>query len=139
MGIILVLAGIFLLSFGLMLICDHAMKWPPEVATYGFGMIAVLTLIFLVTLSGVAISDNITAEADFARYQQKREVLVYQLENGLYDNDNDVGMKDLYNEVLEYNEDIVTGRINSQNKWIKVFFPLDYNRLELIELPQGER
>lgn len=139
MGIILVLAGIFLLSFGLMLICDHAMKWPPEVVTYGCGTIATLALFFFVTLGGVAISDNITAEADFARYQQKYEVLTYQLDNDLYNNDNDVGMKDLYNEILEYNEDIVTGRINSQNKWIKVFFPLDYDRLELIELPQGER
>ena len=40
-----------------------------------------------------------------AKKQQRYNSLVYQLENNLYDNDNDLGKKELYNEVREWNED----------------------------------
>ncbi len=74
------------------------------------------------------------AGATLAKYQITRESLVYQLENNLYDNDNDFGKKELYNQITEYNADIVTGRRLSKQFLTKCFYPDIYYDLELIEL-----
>ena len=69
--------------------------------------------------------------------QEKREALVYQLENDIYDNDNDLGKKELYSEITEYNCEIAEGKIMQDNIWVYNLYPNIYDDLELIELPEN--
>lgn len=65
---------------------------------------------------------------------QRYESLTYQLENNLYDNDNEVGKKQLYDEIRQWNEDVAYGKKMQDNIWVGVFYPHIYDEFELIEL-----
>ena len=62
--------------------------------------------------------------------QEKRNALVYQLEN-------DLGKKELYSEIAEYNCDVAKGKIMQDNIWVYNLYADVYDDLELIEF--GER
>ena len=139
MGIIWITLGVLALGLFIMWLCAQFYSDTAELIGYIGGIMTAVSIIFSLIFGGAAIADNLTAKAEFAELQIQREALVYQLDNNLYDNDNDLGMKDLYNEIVDYNQKVARGRINSKNGWISVFYPIDYDSLELIELPQGER
>lgn len=44
-----------------------------------------------------ALINNAGARGSIGAYKERYESLMYQLENNLYDNDNDLGKKELYN------------------------------------------
>ena len=60
--------------------------------------------LILTVLSIISICANVGAEGKLASMQETRAALVYQLENDLYDNDNDLGKKELYNQITGYND-----------------------------------
>ena len=105
--------------------------------------INVISLIFAITafvlsmgLGGVSIVARAGADAYLASMQEKRSALVYQLENDIYDNDNDLGKKELYSEITEYNCDVAEGKIKQDNILIYNLYPDVYDELELIEFPE---
>lgn len=61
-----------------------------------------------------------------------------QLENNLYDNDNDLGKKDLYDQITEYNKDVVSGRELHDKFLTACFYPDIYDDLELIEFDEAD-
>lgn len=69
-----------------------------------------------------------------AKNQQRYDSLVYQLENNLYDNDNDLGKKELYNEIREWNEDLAEGKELQHDIWVGWFYANIYSDFEFIEL-----
>ena len=77
------------------------------------------------------------ADAYLASMQEKRSALVYQLENDIYDNDNDLGKKELYSEITEYNCDVAEGKIKQNNIWVYNLYCNVYDELELIEFPEN--
>lgn len=77
---------------------------------------------------------HIDALREEAKLQVTYESLTYQLENDLYDNDNDFGKKELYDQITKYNQDVFTGKRMQRNFWSGVFTPNIYDNLELIEL-----
>ena len=77
------------------------------------------------------------ADAYLASMQEKRSALVYQLENDIYDNDNDLGKKELYSEITEYNCDVAEGKIKQDNIWVYNLYSDVYDELELIEFPEN--
>ena len=100
----------------------------------------VLTVLFFIisaVLGVIAISASVGSESYLASMQEKRNALVYQLENDLYDNDNDLGKKELYSEIAEYNCDVAKGKIMQDNIWVYNLYSDVYDDLELIEF--GER
>lgn len=107
-------------------------------------VIGFISTVFLV-LSGIlsfvfgAYSISISTGEDgmLVSMQEKREALVYQLENDIYDNDNDLGKKELYSEITEYNCEIAEGKIMQDNIWVYNLYPNIYDDLELIELPEN--
>ena len=99
-----------------------------------FGGVAVI----IVLVMGVSIIyAHSTAEANIATNEQRYNSLVYQLENKLYENDNDLGKKELYNQIQEWNEDLAHYQSIQDNFWSGIFYPNIYNQFEYIELPKG--
>lgn len=88
-------------------------------------------------LGAIAASANIGSESYLASMQEKRSALVYQLENDLYDNDNDLGKKELYSEITEYNCKVAKGKIMQDNIWVYNLYANVYDELELIEFPEN--
>lgn len=88
-----------------------------------------LTLIaLLISTIGLA-SVYIGADASVAKWETQYESLTYQLENNLYDND--IGKKELMDEIREWNEDLAYQR----NFWVGIYYPNVYDNLEFIPLP----
>lgn len=90
-----------------------------------------------VILGVIAVSTSVGSESYLASMQEKRSALVYQLENDLYDNDNDLGKKELYSEITEYNCDVAEGKIMQDNIWVYNLYSDVYDELELIEFPEN--
>ena len=89
-----------------------------------------------VILGAIAVSASVGSESYLVSMQEKRSALVYQLENNLYDNDNDLGKKELYSEITEYNCDVAEGKIMQDNIWVYNLYSDVYDELELIEFPE---
>ena len=106
--------------------------------------INVISLVFSITafilsigLGGVSIIARAGADAYLASMQEKRSALVYQLENNIYDNDNDLGKKELYSEITKYNCVVAEGKIKQNNIWVYNLYCNVYDELELIEFPEN--
>lgn len=93
----------------------------------------VLTLIaLLISTIGLA-SVYIGADASVAKWETHYESLTYQLENNLYDND--IGKKELMDEIREWNEDLAYCKEIQRNFWVGIYYPNIYDNLEFIPLP----
>ena len=105
-----------------------------------FISIALSVLFFIISavLGVIALSASIGSESYLVSMQEKRNALVYQLENDLYDNDNDLGKKELYSEITEYNCDVAKGKIMQDNIWVYNLYADVYDDLELIEFDEEE-
>lgn len=68
-----------------------------------------------------------------ASTNQTYDSLTYQLENNIYDNDNDIGKKELYDDIQEYNETIAKRKVLQDDFWLGVFYPDIYDQFKLIE------
>ena len=86
-------------------------------------------------MSICVISAHTSIEAKIASNQQIYDSLVYQLENDLYDNDNDLGKKELYNQIQEWNTDLAYRQHIQDNLWCGIFYPNIYDQFKYIELP----
>ena len=105
--------------------------------------ISLISLVFSIiafasstVLGGISIVARAGADAYLASMHEKRSALVYQLENDIYDNDNDLGKKELYSEITEYNCDVAEGKIKQNNIWVYNLYCDIYDELELIEFPE---
>ena len=99
-------------------------------------VLASLFFILSAVLGAASIIARTGADAYLASMQEKRSALVYQLENDIYDNDNDLGKKELYSEITEYNCDVAEGKIKQDNIWVYNLYCNVYDELELIEFPE---
>lgn len=95
--------------------------------------IAAIALIAIVVSGVVMIESYGDAEAKIAQNNQRYELLVYQLENNLYDNDNDLGKKELYNEIREWNEDLAYYQNIQDNFWFGIYYPNVFDQFKFIE------
>ena len=94
-----------------------------------------LTLIaLLISTIGLA-SVYIDADASVAKWETQYESLTYQLENNLYDNDNDIGKKELMDEIREWNGNLAYCKKIQRNFWVGIYYPNVYDNLEFIPLP----
>lgn len=101
----------------------------------GIGWFVVIIATIAIVISGIVmICSYVDADAKIAENNKRYESLVYQLENNLYDNDNDLGKKELYNEIREWNEDLAYYQNIQDNFWIGIFYPNVFNQFEFIEL-----
>lgn len=96
--------------------------------------------IFAVGLFGVIVSviflcvAYIGLDGDVKSNQVRYDSLMYQYENCLYDNDNDVGKKELMSEIQSWNEDLAWHKTMQRNPWIGIYIPNVYDQFDFIEL-----
>lgn len=122
--------ALFAISILAIIYIDEMSGWH-LLATIAF----VLTLIaLLISTIGLA-SAYIGVDASVAKWETQYESLTYQLENNLYDNDNDIGKKELMDEIREWNEDLAYCKKIQRNFWVGIYYPNVYDNLEFIPLP----
>ena len=78
----------------------------------------------------------ISAPGRLADNEQTYQALSAQVENGLYDNNNDIGRKQLADEVRDYNVQIARGKAMQRNLWVGIYVPNIYDDLDFIDLSQ---
>ena len=99
-----------------------------------FIVIAFLSFIVSFVMLVVIIVKNTNVDAYVAENQMRYEMLVYQYENDIYDNDNDLGKRDLMEDIQEWNEDLAYYRKAQDDFWVGIFHPNVYDQFEFIEL-----
>lgn len=120
---------LFVIVFAACIIYNAKAKWDCFAAT----MIAVFTGICIVISGFILIDSYGNVEAMIAKNNQTYESLTYQLENNLYDNDNDLGKKELYNQIMEWNEDVACYQNIQDNFWFGIYYPNVFDQFKLIE------
>lgn len=96
--------------------------------------LSVCSAIILGVMGIVAFAQNVGTAGLIALNQQRYESLTYQLENNLYDNDNDLGKKELYDQIQAWNEDLAEGKAMQHDIWVGAFYPNIFDEFEFIEL-----
>ena len=99
-----------------------------------FLVIASIGWIVAIIMLIVIIVENTNVDAYVAENQMRYEMLVYQYENDIYDNDNDLGKRDLMEDIQEWNEDLAYHRKAQDDFWVGIFHPNVYDQFEFIEL-----
>ena len=91
--------------------------------------------IFGIIASVVVLAINyIGIDGYIARMNTRYETLVYQYENDIYDNDNDLGKRELMADIQNWNENLSSRRENQHDFWIGIYIPNIYDQFEYIEL-----
>ena len=91
------------------------------------GWLAIFVSIFIFAVTYIGLDGNIET------YKARYESLTYQYENELYDNDNDIGKKELMSEIQDWNEDLARHKANQDDFWIGIYIPDVYDQFEFIE------
>lgn len=97
------------------------------VLTFVAGIAAAIMLI-------VIIANNVGVEAIIEANKQRYDSLVYQAENNLYENDNDLGKKDLVNQIQDWNEDLAEGKVLQDDFWVGIFYADIYDEFDFIPM-----
>ena len=82
----------------------------------------------------VIIINNVGIEANIESKKQRYDSLVYQAENNLYENDNDLGKKDLVNQIQEWNEDLARGKALQDDFWVGILYADIYDEFDFIPM-----
>lgn len=124
---LIVLIALFALNY------NH---WQNDGIDIGGGILIGILLVAIIIMT-VGILINIAdTPAQFEAKQQTYEALTYQYENAIFENKNahcNSGLKSLYDQIKDYNEDVAYGKKVQRDFWIGIFVPNIYDDLKLIE------
>ena len=95
---------------------------------------SVIAGIAFVVMLIVVIVNNVGIEASIEASKQRYDSLIYQAENNLYENDNDLGKKELVNQIQEWNEDLARGKALQNDFWVGIFYADIYDEFDFIPM-----
>ena len=127
---ITLIAVVVFAVLAIVLFDSWAFEWVSMLST----IISVIAGIAFVIMLIVVIDNNVGIEASIEANKQRYESLVYQAENNLYENDNDLGKKDLVNQIQEWNEDLARGKILQNDFWVGIFYADIYDEFDFIPM-----
>lgn len=125
-----VFIALFAISVLAVIYTDEMSGWH-LLATIAVALTLITLLISAIGLASVYIG----ADASVAKWETQYESLTYQLENNLYDNDNDIGKKELMDEIHEWNGNLAYCKKIQRNFWVGIYYPNVYDNFEFIPLP----
>lgn len=119
---------VILLSVGVVALinCDDCIMG--AAFAFGVGLLGTIVSVAILCANYVGIDGRV------AKNQVRYDSLMYQYENCLYDNDNDVGKKELMSEIQSWNEDLAWYKAIQRNLWIGIYIPNVYDQFDFIEL-----
>ena len=97
-------------------------------------IISVIAGIAFVVMLIVVIVNNVGIDASIEANKQRYESLIYQAENNLYENDNDLGKKELANQIQEWNEDLARKKALQNDFWVGIFYADIYDEFNFIPM-----
>lgn len=98
------------------------------------GLLAAALFMAVIVIGIVAIVNNSGVNGQIAKLEATRDSLVYQAENDIYENDNDLGKKQLADQIQEWNEKIVYGKEMQRNFMWGFLYPNIYDQFEPIPI-----
>lgn len=98
------------------------------IAISAIGIFGIITSVVVLAINYIGIDGYI------AQMNTRYETLVYQYENDIYDNDNDLGKRELMVDIQNWNEDLSSRRERQRDFWIGIYIPNIYDQFEFIEL-----
>ena len=117
--VIIIIAGFVLFNFDLENL---------GIAISVIGIFGIIASVVVLAINYIGIDGYI------ARMNTRYETLVYQYENDIYDNDNDLGKRELMVDIQNWNEDLSSRRERQRDFWIGIYIPNIYDQFEYIEL-----
>ena len=105
-------------------------EWVSMLSTIIFVIAGIAFVVMLI----VVIANNVGVEASIEANKQRYESLIYQAENNLYENDNDLGKKELANQIQEWNEDLASGKALQDDFWVGIFYADIYDEFNFIPM-----
>ena len=117
--VIIIIAGFVLFTFDLENL---------GIAISVIGIFGIIVSVVILAINYIGIDGYI------ARMNTRYETLVYQYENDIYDNDNDLGKRDLMEDIQRWNEDLAAIQKNQHDFWVGIYIPDIYDQFEFIEL-----
>ena len=98
------------------------------------GVASIIAVIALIIEIIVLCVNHIGVDGYIQRMNARHDMLVYQYENDIYDNDNDLGKRELIEDIQSWNEDLAQRKEIQDDTWIGIFIPDIYDQFEFIEL-----
>ena len=117
--VIIIIAGFVLFNFDLENL---------GIAISVIGIFGIIASVVVLAINYIGIDGYI------AQMNTRYETLVYQYENDIYDNDNDLGKRELMVDIQNWNEDLSSRRERQRDFWIGIYIPNIYDQFEYIEL-----
>lgn len=117
--VIIIIAGFVLFNFDLENL---------GIALSVIGIFGIIASVVVLAINYIGIDGYI------AQMNTRYETLVYQYENDIYDNDNDLGKRELMVDIQNWNEDLSSRRERQRDFWIGIYIPNIYDQFEFIEL-----
>lgn len=125
---------LFAVSIGITIwICSELSYEYDWVSAISF-VIAFLSGIAMVVMIAIMMTNHIGADANVEKMNTRYDMLTYQYENDVYDNDNDLGYRELMVDIQEWNEDLSYKKRIHDDLWLGIFYPDIYDQFDYIVL-----
>lgn len=122
---------IAILVISLVIFCKTSDRYLINAICFTLVLLATIAVVVSLIIMGI---NYIGVDGYIAKMNTRYYTLVYQYENDIYDNDNDLGKRELMEDIQSWNEDLAANRERQDDFLIGIYWPNIYNQFEFIQL-----